>query len=586
MNQLRPVLSERHVNMMSFSQCIGIGLFLQSGRTIYLAGPGLATLAYFLTGTVMWSSAACLGEMTALLPVKGPIFEFPRRFLDESLGYAAGWMTWFSWIVLIAAELVAITHIFQFRYPPEQLAIDGYPDATLQWTPHVSPTVLVLAFLILLLLINLLPVRHFGQLEYIFGIIKMTFIILMIVLNTVLHAQQRVNRGGPFWTYNSPYSAGSQNITLPNGHVASGFAGKLGGMWEAMMTCLFGMIGFETVAITAAENKDLRSEETIKLGTRKISLRIITLYCLATFTVGLNVPYTYPLLVDTHVISFGYGQNSAFVNSVVLNHLRVWPYFINDFIIFSATTAGANGIYNASRTLHALASIRDAWPDWAPIQSLRRRLERTTYGVPHGAVIISWLFGFLGFLASNPNSQEILGRMVRCVVVSMLIVYAVVATSFLEFYKYIKVAADGDDENIDDLDDPEVRKLYDRNNRQYPYKSHGQWLRAFYALTGCSLFILFNGWRTFVPPMSVSDFIGCYIPILLFTVIIIAYQFKLNGWNPLNWRRRVSRELQNPRPQAAVSTPRRGHLALKNPDNLFTTENVRRFFKWVWVWLK
>jgi amino acid permease len=90
----RPMLNERHVNMMAFSQCIGIGLFLQSGRVIYLAGPGLGTIAYFLTGTIMWSSAACLGEMAALLPVKGPIFEFPRRFLDESLGYAAGWMTW------------------------------------------------------------------------------------------------------------------------------------------------------------------------------------------------------------------------------------------------------------------------------------------------------------------------------------------------------------------------------------------------------------------------------------------------------------------------------------------------------------
>jgi len=90
------MLGERHVNMMAFSQCIGIGLFLQSGRVIYLAGPGLGTIAYFLTGTIMWSSAACLGEMAAVFPVKGPIFEFPRRFLDESLGYAAGWMTWYD----------------------------------------------------------------------------------------------------------------------------------------------------------------------------------------------------------------------------------------------------------------------------------------------------------------------------------------------------------------------------------------------------------------------------------------------------------------------------------------------------------
>jgi len=79
---------------MSVSQCIGVGLFLLNGRALYFGGPAGATLAYFLTGTIMWSNAACLGEMTALFPVKGPIFEFPRRFLDESLGYAVGWITW------------------------------------------------------------------------------------------------------------------------------------------------------------------------------------------------------------------------------------------------------------------------------------------------------------------------------------------------------------------------------------------------------------------------------------------------------------------------------------------------------------
>lgn len=93
-NQLSAELTERHVNMMAFSQCVGIGLFLQAGRVIYLAGPGLGAIAYIVTGTVLWSCAACLGEMTALFPVKGPIIEFPRRFLDESLGYTAGWMTW------------------------------------------------------------------------------------------------------------------------------------------------------------------------------------------------------------------------------------------------------------------------------------------------------------------------------------------------------------------------------------------------------------------------------------------------------------------------------------------------------------
>jgi amino acid transporter len=310
----------------------------------------------------------------------------------------------FSWILLVSAELVAVTHIFQFRYPVEDLAEAGYPDPTLEFSPNVSPAVFVFCFLLIMLLINMLPVRQLGRLEYLFGITKMAFIIIMIVFNVVVQIQQPVKHE-PMWTYNSPYAFSSSNITLPNGYVATGGGAQLGAVWDALSSCLFGLIGFETIAITAAENRDLRTEETVKIGTRKIALRIILLYALATFTVGMNVPYTYPLIQDTKVISFGYGQNCVFVIAAVINRLRGWPLFINDFIIFSATTAGANGLYNASRTLHALASIPDVWPDYGLVHGFRRRLERTSYGVPHTAVFVSAAFGMLGFLAANDDSQ-------------------------------------------------------------------------------------------------------------------------------------------------------------------------------------
>jgi amino acid transporter len=80
--------------MIAFSVCVGVGLFLQSGRVIYIAGPGLAVFAYLISGSLMWSTMGSLGEMTALFPVQGGLFVFPRRFLDEGVGYAAGWMTW------------------------------------------------------------------------------------------------------------------------------------------------------------------------------------------------------------------------------------------------------------------------------------------------------------------------------------------------------------------------------------------------------------------------------------------------------------------------------------------------------------
>jgi amino acid transporter len=80
--------------MIAFSATLGVGLFLQSGKVIYTAGPLLALLAYILMGSVMWATMGCLGEMTALFPVKCAIFEFPMRFLDEGIGYAVGWMSW------------------------------------------------------------------------------------------------------------------------------------------------------------------------------------------------------------------------------------------------------------------------------------------------------------------------------------------------------------------------------------------------------------------------------------------------------------------------------------------------------------
>ena len=92
--------------MITFSCVIGIGMFLQSGRIINLAGPGGATIAYPLMGSIVWSVQAALGEMTALFPVPGALFELPCRFLDRSIGYAVGWM---SWSACPAVSLIPLT---------------------------------------------------------------------------------------------------------------------------------------------------------------------------------------------------------------------------------------------------------------------------------------------------------------------------------------------------------------------------------------------------------------------------------------------------------------------------------------------
>ncbi|KAF2094250.1 hypothetical protein NA57DRAFT_80663 [Rhizodiscina lignyota] len=569
--ELRPKLSEGHVNMMTFSAVLGVGLFLQSGRVIFLCGPGLAVIAYIVTGTVMWSTMASLGEMTAVFPVKGAVFEFPRRFLDNSIGFAVAWLFWFSWVVINAAELLAITQIINFEFPTEYLKEQGYPDETLRWPvgQNTSPAVWVFIFLLIVGLVNLLPVRWFGRLEYVFGCIKITFLSGLIFFNVIVNARKRFH-DSRFWTYKSPYSFASHNMTVRADPpiVYEGSLGTFTAMWSGMTYIIFSMIGFEVVAITAAENHDLRREETIKLASRKISLRIILFYSLSVFVVGLNVPYT-----DSQL-------QQLTINS---------PQFFTGFFVFSATTSAINSLYIASRSLHALACLREAWPEWGPIESLRSRLERTKYGVPYVALFVSWLFGLLAFLSTENGPSQVLGRLATNSVVSMLIVYIAINAAYLQFYRCVNAAARGEDRAVGK--DSAMTRLYDRRSPNWAYKSHIQWLRAAYALTATVLFLIFNGWRSFAQPFSGKDFIASYISVLIFVILTILYFIKLNGLDYRNWRRNAS-YLRGLTPVYIDSGTerepcgfcgarhRRGQLNLPDKDR-FTSQNIKAFMEWL-----
>jgi amino acid transporter len=66
----------------------------------------------------------------------------------------------------------------------------------------------------------------------------------------------------------------------------------------------------------------------------------------------------------------------------------------------------------------------------------------------------------------------------------------------------------------------------------------------------------------------------------------VLYQIKLHGFNPLNWKRRASKELQRPKPLITLNEKRRGRLNLEDTENLFALVNIGSFVRWIWVWLK
>jgi len=239
------------------------------------------------------------------------------------------------------------------------------------------------------------------------------------MFNLILNARQRFH-ATRFWTYETPWGFATQNMTLrvdSDGEptlVLTGSLGQLTAFWSAMTTTIFSLMGWEMILITAPENKDLQGDETIKIASRKISIRVLVLYCLAAFTVGLNVPYSDANLRNLTIYGITGGQNSAFVIAAIREHVKFLPHLFNAFFIFSACSTGICALYGASRILHALASIRDAWPQWAFAESIRSRLERTWHGVPVNAVFASWLVGFLAFLSTRPAAAEVNAPFPHC----------------------------------------------------------------------------------------------------------------------------------------------------------------------------
>jgi amino acid transporter len=54
--------------------------------------------------------------------------------------------------------------------------------------------------------------------------------------------------------------------------------------------------------------------------------------------------------------------------------------------------------------------------------------------------------------------------------------------------------------------------IYDRDHPRYPYKSHGQWLKAVYGLTACIMLMVFNKVEAFLTkPFNTVGFVYSYI---------------------------------------------------------------------------
>ncbi|HXE78673.1 MAG TPA: amino acid permease, partial [Rhodanobacter sp.] len=161
-DHLRRSLSNRHLQLIAIGGAIGTGLFMGSGKTISLAGPSIV-LVYLIIGIVLFFVMRAMGELLLSNLAYKSFIDFSTDLLGPWAGFFCGWTYWFCWIVTATADVIAISAYTQF------------------WLPGLEAWIPAIACVLILLGLNLVTVKLFGELEFWFALIKIIAISALIV---------------------------------------------------------------------------------------------------------------------------------------------------------------------------------------------------------------------------------------------------------------------------------------------------------------------------------------------------------------------------------------------------------------------
>lgn len=82
------------------------------------------------------------------------------RFVDDALGFALTWNYWFNDAVSTASDIIALQLLLQY------------------WTDNFPGWAISLIFLVVVIGLNLLSVRVYGEIEYILSLLKVVTVVV------------------------------------------------------------------------------------------------------------------------------------------------------------------------------------------------------------------------------------------------------------------------------------------------------------------------------------------------------------------------------------------------------------------------
>lgn len=378
--ELKRELENRHVQLIAIGGTIGTGLFLGSGKAIQQAGPSII-FAYLIIGIAVFFVMRALGELLLSKAGYQSFTDIAEDYLGPRAAFVTGWTYWFCWIMTAMADVIAVGVYVQYWFDIPQ------------WVPAII-------CLVVLLGLNLLTVKNFGELEFWFALIKVVTILALIAIGVVLLV--------------IGFKTDAGAVTLKNiwGHGGL-FPNGISGFLLSFQMVVFAFVGVELVGVSAAETSN--PEKNIPSAINKIPLRILFFYVGAIIALLCINPWT--------GLS---ASESPFVKTFSLVGIPIAAGIINFVVLTSAASACNSGMFSTSRILYNLGKNNQAPSSFAKLNKNH---------VPSSALLVSTLVLSVGALLSKLIPEQAFGIVTTISAICFIWVWGVILVCHLRYKK-------------------------------------------------------------------------------------------------------------------------------------------------------
>jgi GABA permease len=336
--RLATTLRSRHAIMIAFGGTIGAGIFVGTGDSIASTGPAIV-LSYLVVGVLAAIVMRVLSIQTARNPDSGSFATHAGEAFGHAGRFSVGWMYW--WLMVVTASVEASTA--------------GAKAAGLIGLLPASAWAVI--FIVVLTVVNLLPVRTFGEFQFWLVLAKVVLMVavpLLAVLGVI----------GVLPNVSITKAASTINDTglVPNGY---------GPVVATMLVAAFSFLGIEMTSIAAGETD--RPRRVIPKAIKVVMYTVLGSYVLSLLMTVLLVPWNDPSVAA-----------SPFNAMMTALHIPAATDIINIVVLTAVLSVLNSCVYSASRIGFSLAGRRDAPKSWGKLSFSK---------VPRNAVISAAVVG-------------------------------------------------------------------------------------------------------------------------------------------------------------------------------------------------